>query len=400
MKIEELIANHAASATRNGSRAMYDFADSLRRRGKPVIHLTGAPPGPPPAHVLEAAARAVYENGRAPSNGLLEFREAISVKLRRENGVVADAGTEVLVTHGGMQALHAAISVALEPGDEVIFVTPCFYFYGIAELLGAAPVYVPCAEAEGFQVDPDRIAAAVTARTRLLVLNTPVNPTGAVIPAEDLAALLDLARTRNFLIISDESYEKLVFDGRSHVSIGAFEARPEYVLTVHSFTKSYAMQGWRVGYVAAAAPLVAAMRKVLEYTTLSGNYVAQRAATAALTGPQGWVDEISRQVDANRQLVLRAFGEISSVSFVPPAGGPNVYLNVTALAPSCAEVAAWLLEEYGVLTVPGDAFKYPGYLRLSFAGHREDLERALAAVVEAVAQRRQDGLVALRSRNS
>ncbi len=391
MSVGNLIASRAASASRNGSRAMYDHADGLRRRGKRVIHLTGAPPGPPPSHVLEAAARAVYENGRAPSNGLLELREAIRAKLHRENGIVADPGTDVLVTHGGMQALHAAMTAILDPGDEVIFVAPCFYFYGIAELLGARSVYVPCAEVEGFRVDPRRIAAAVSARTKLLVLNTPVNPTGVVIPSEDLAAILSLAQARNFLILSDESYEKLVFDGRSHVSIGALEQHPERVLTVHSFTKSYAMQGWRVGYVASAAPLVGAIRKVLEYTILSGNYVAQQAAIAALTGPQEWVAEIGRQVDANRQLVLRGFCEMGPVTFVPPAGGPNIYLNVTGLGGSCSEVAAWLLEEHGVPTVSGDAFKVPGYLRFSFAGDRQNLEVAIAAVQAAVSHRRREG---------
>lgn len=394
MNIEAVIANRTAAAARNGSRAMYDRADALRRRGKHVIHLTGAPPGPPPGHVLEAASRAVYENGRAPSNGLLELREAISAKLRRENGVVADPVTEVLVTHGGMQALHAAMTAILDPGDEVIFVTPCFYFFGIAELLGAVPVYVSSSEVDGFRVDPLRIAAAVTDRTKLLVLNTPVNPTGVVIPSDDLANILRLAQTRNFLILADESYEKLVFEGKSHVSIGAFEERPERVLTVHSFTKSYAMQGWRVGYVAAAGPFVAAMRKVLEHTILSGNYVAQRAATAVLTGPQDWVHEIGRRIDANRQIVLRGFRAMNPVTFVSPTGGPNIYLNVTRLGGSCSEAAVWLLEEHGVLTVPGDAFKVPGYLRFSFAGERQDLERAIAVVGEAVSRRRQEGSLA------
>ncbi len=342
-----------------------DRAAEVRSGGGDVLDLRGSPVTRPAEHVLEAARAATRDNIKATSRGLVTLREAIAEKLARENGIIARPDGEILVTNGGMQAVWVALQALLEPGDEILLHSPGFFFDGIARLVGGRLVWVPTRREEGYRLHAD-LERYCSPRTRVLLLNTPTNPTGYTLTreaAEDVAAF---AVARNLWIVSDESYEKMVYDGGKHLSIGSLPAVADRTLTVHSFTKAYALPGWRVGFVAGPAPVIDACHAILEWTVITCGYVAQKAAEAALTGPQGWIQEISRQLEANRNAVVAGLGDLPGLEFATPKGGPFLFPDVTAAGTSAEDVAQALLARHGIPTTPGRGFDAPGHLRLPF----------------------------------
>ena len=344
---------------------------------RPIPFHFGMPDFDTPQHIKDAATAALDEGfvRYTSSQGIPELREALARKFRRENGIEVDPDHELVVTCGANEAIGAAITALIDPGDEVIIPDPSWPHYeACLRLAGATPVLCPLRESRGFEMDPAEIAALWTSRTRMVVINSPHNPTGAVISPEDVHAIAELTQTRGAWLLSDEAYEHLLFEG-AHASPAA---RPEVrasVLTVGCLSKTYAMTGWRLGYIAGPAEAIHAINRVHLYTVSCAVSFVQRAAVAALEGPQECVATMRAAYRERRDLIVALLREIPGVRIDPPKGAFYAFPNVKAFGMPSRELALRLVEEAGVGAVHGSAFgpAGEGYLRLAYACSPEDI---------------------------
>ncbi|WP_027459459.1 pyridoxal phosphate-dependent aminotransferase [Deinococcus murrayi] len=369
--------------------AVTSRALELRRAGADVLSLSvGEPDFETPPHV-RAAGIAAIEAGHTrytPVSGLPELREAVSAKFARENGLEYPPDA-VTVTSGGKQALFNALFALLDPGDEVLIPAPSWVSYPeMVALMGAVPVAVPTRAEAGFVLDPEDLAARVTPRTRLVVLNSPGNPTGAVYPAPVLEAVADLARRRGLWLLSDEIYEHLVYEAE-HVSPARFA--PERTLTVNGASKAYAMTGWRIGYAGGPREWIAAMNALQSQSTTGACTVSQHAALAALTEHAATARFVAeaRAAYRERRDVLVAGLNALGLTTPTPQGAFYVLPDITRLHPDELEASRLLLERGGVAVVPGTDFGAPGRVRLSYAVGPGTLREALRRI-EAVLRAR------------
>ena len=367
------LAPGAESMPRSGIRQVMDLAWSLP---DPVIGLhVGEPSFPSPAHVVEAA-RAAYAAGEThyvPNAGIDALRVAIAEKVSTANGFVVTPG-QVVVSAGGAQALHNALSLTLSAGDEVLIPDPGWPNYAMAvQLLQAVPVRYPLRPGNGFRPAPAELARLVTERTRVLVVNTPSNPLGTVLPAEDVEALVRLAEDHDLWLLSDECYDALTF-GQPHVSPGRFD-RDGRVLSAFSFSKTYAMTGLRVGYLITTEEVARQSAKLQEPMLACVNAPAQAAALAALRGPQDEVAMMRAAYRERRDLALAQL-DAQGMGYLTPEGA--FYLWVDVRDRSHGDVATWamdLLRQHHVAVAPGTTFGPlgEGWVRLSLATATEDL---------------------------
>ncbi len=368
---EVITADRVGRVPSVSSRLVDAVARELRKKGVDVLSLSGAPWQLPAEHILQAARDATKENIHPSSQGLSELRRAISMKLKKESGLNMDPETEILVTNGGMQALYVLFTGLINPGEEVLIPSPCFFFNGIIELVGGIPKYCPNGQDNNFAWDIEKLEKLISSKTKILIVNTPVNPTGYVASKEDLMQIARIAEKYNLIVLSDESYDKQIYDGHKHHSIGSFPGMKERTLTVKSFTKSYAMSTWRVGYIVGNRNIVSQLRKVHEWMVLCCNYVAQKAATTALTGPQSWIEDIRRDFESNRNLVCAAISKVPGISCVKPGGGPYIFLNISKLKMGPEECSRYLLREFGIPAESGLFFQSEDHVRIPFGGTHE-----------------------------
>ncbi len=371
-------------------------ARALRAAGHDVISLAlGEPDFPTPPHIIEAMHRAALagETRYPPITGTVSLRDAIRRKLARENGFEA-APDEVIVTNGAKQAISEAFAATVDPGAEIVIPSPYWASYPLmARMAGGVPVEVPCRAEDGFRVDPDALGRALGPRTRWVVLNFPNNPTGAICDADRLLAIASvLRRFPDVWVMADDIYEHLIHDGSAHATLAAVapDLRPR-VLTINGVSKSYAMTGFRIGYAAGPARLIAAMAAVQGNVTSGASSIGQAAAAAALDGPQDARDMMRRRFALRRDLVLEALAEAPGLRCARPDGAFYLYPSVVGLIgkrsggglplATDAEVASALLEEAHVATVAGGAFGASPHLRLSIAAGEDALREASARIV-------------------
>ncbi|MBI5159945.1 MAG: pyridoxal phosphate-dependent aminotransferase [Micrococcales bacterium] len=359
----------------------------MKAAGRPVIGFAaGEPDFPTPAHVVEAAAEAV----RDPRNhrysavaGLPELREAIASKTLRDSGLDVGPG-RVLVTNGGKQGVFQAFATLLDPGDEVIVPTPYWTTYPEAiRLAGGVPVEVLAGADQGYLVTVEQLEAARTPRTKVLLFVSPSNPTGAVHSPEQVRAIGEWADAHGLWVVADEIYQNLTYDGVEAVSIvAAVPALAERTLLVNGVAKTYAMTGWRVGWIVGPADAIAAAANMQSHATGNVANVSQRAAIAALTGPQDEVERMRRAFDRRRRAIVAGLNGIPGFATPVPQGAFYVYPDVSALlgrswhgthVASTLELADLLLEKAEVAPVPGEAFGPSGFLRFSYALGDEQL---------------------------
>lgn len=374
----------------SGIREMMEKALHLEQEGKRVIHLElGRPDFDTPVHIKQAAGRALDQGivHYTSNYGLLELRQAIADKLQKENGLSFNPRSEIIVTTGANEAIFCAIMATVNPGDEVLVPDPSWlnYFYCIA-LAGGRAVSVPLREKKGFRLDPKEVARAVTRRTRMLIVSTPHNPTGSVLSEDDLKALASLASEQNLLVLSDEIYEKLVYDGARHYSIGSLPGMRERTLTVNGFSKAYSMTGWRLGYVAGPRELIDVVIRVHQYTAVCATSFAQTGAIEAYRSGQESVEEMRQEFTRRRALILDRLERMEGVVTARPEGAFYVFPSIRDLGRSSEAVANHLLEDALVATVPGSAFgKYgEGYLRLAYCSSYENIEEAMERVARSL----------------
>ena len=393
-RISDLLDGLAPSATL----AVDAKAKALKAAGEPVIGFgAGEPDFATPDHIVEAAVRACYEPSNykyTPTAGLMDLREAIVAKSRRDSGLVHDAG-QVLVTNGGKHAVATAFMTLLDPGDEVLVPAPYWTTYPESiYLAGGVAVPVMTSEVNGFRVSVEELERARTGRTKLLVFVSPSNPSGAVVRPDDVAAIGRWAAEHEIWVLCDEIYEHLVYGGAEHVSLPvvAPELGDRWVV-VNGVAKTYAMTGWRVGWMIGAPDVMNAAVNYQSQTTSNISNISQRAATAALTGDLSAVVAMRAAFDRRRLAMCEMLNAIDGVSCAEPEGAFYCYPNVSGLlgrslggrvANTSGELASNLLETIKIAVVPGEAFGTPGFFRLSYALGDDDLSEGLTRLANLV----------------
>ena len=370
--------------------AQTETASRLAASGRRIVSLaSGDPDQPTPPHVVEAAIRALRDGQThyPPTRGTGPLREAIAAKLARENGV--RVGTDqVLVTPGAKSALFSAVRALVNPGDEVLLLDPSWVSYApLVAIAGARPVRVQLDPRRGYEIDRDTLESFVGPRTKAMILNSPCNPTGRVATAAELEAIGTLAVDRDLWILSDEIYEHFVFDGAIHRSLAA---QPEYaprVIVINGFSKTYAMTGWRLGWLAGPVDVVELATRVHAQTVTAAATVTMAAGMAALTGPQNFVSDAVTLYRQRRELLLRIWSSTGTVECPPCEGTFYLFPHVPRGGGSDWEVAALLLRDHGIACVAGSAFgaSGAGRLRVSLTAPLEDLRLAGTVIASAFA---------------
>lgn len=356
-------------------------ARALEAMGREVIHLEiGEPDFPTPPHIVAAAKQALDEGYThyVPSPGLPELREAIARHVAATRGIPVTP-EEVVVTPGAKPVMFFAALMLCGPGDEVLYPDPGFPIYpSVAALTGATPVPLRLRPERGFRLDPDELRARLTDRTRLLILNSPHNPTGATLTAEDLAAIAELVRGRRLIVLSDEIYREIVYDGRA-ASIASLPGMRERTVILDGLSKTYAMTGWRLGYGVMPRELARHVERLTINTVSCTSHFSQYGAIAAITGSQEPVAAMVAEFRRRRDFIVAGLNKIKGVHCVMPQGAFYAFPNIKGTGFSSKELERRLLEEAGVATLSGTAFgRYgDGYLRLSYANSLEKIERAL-----------------------
>ena len=360
-------------------------ARQLQAEGRILVSLMrGQPDSPTPEHIIEAAEKALEDGhtGYPDNQGELILRRAVADKLQRDNGLAYDPSTEILITDGATGGLFAALAVLIDPGDDVLMPDPIYDAYASPiALWGGRPVPVRSVLRDGrFVLDRAALEHARTPKSRVLLLNTPWNPTGTVFTRAELSECMDFAAAHDLYVLSDEIYETLLYDGNRHVSPAALsdDARRRTVL-VNSLSKTYSMTGWRVGYCAASTEIIRAMFLVWQQFSRGPATFVQHAAACALRSNQACVQAMTAEYQQRRDRVLRALNGLSGVVPMVPQGGLFVMLDVRAIGMSSDEVRRYLLREAGVVVIHGSAYGDggEGTLRVSFAGGGAALEHGL-----------------------
>ena len=372
----------------SGIRKVFERAKALEREGRPVIFLeTGRPDFDTPAHIKEAAKHALDAGDvHYTSNfGTPALRGAIAGKLQRENGVAYDPDGEILVTVGASEAIFLAYLAFVNPGDEVLYPEPTWVNYAaVARLAGAIPVPVPLRESNGYQIDIEEVGRRITPRTRVLMVVSPNNPTGTVQSPAVLRNLADLAIRHNLLVISDEIYERIVYDDQAHLSLASCAGMRERTITINGLSKAYSMTGWRLGYAAAPQPFIQAMNRVHQYNVSCASAFGQAGAVAALTGPQDCVTAMVAEFKRRRDMLISAINGIPRLSCLNPGGAFYAWVNIGRMGISSEDFSMRLLESAYVSSVPGTVFgeSGQGYVRFSYANSYERLEEAVRRLAD------------------
>jgi aspartate aminotransferase len=396
-----MLADRLKTLAPSSTLAVQAKARELRARGIDVISFgAGEPDFDTPERIKNAALQAMRrgQTKYTEVGGVPELRAAVCTKLKRDNGLDY-ASDEILVSCGAKHTLYNLATALLNPGDELLVPSPFWVSYPEqARLLGAVPVAVETREATGFDLDPDRLRAAVTPRTKLIVLNSPNNPTGAVFSRDALEAVAGLAVERGLWVVSDECYESLTFEGR-HVSIASLgpEIKARTVV-VNTCSKAYAMTGWRIGYAAGPRALIRAMTDVQSQVTSNPASVAQWAAVEALSGPQDEVAKMAGEFDRRRRLIIGGLNALPAVSCVMPKGAFYAFANVSGLfgrtwtrgdarttLKSSLDVTSFLLEAARVAVVPGLDFGSDAHVRFSYATSDALISEGLSRMKAAIA---------------
>ena len=385
--------NFADRMGRLGTESAFEVlakAKGLEAQGRDIVHLEiGQPDFITPANICEAAFKAMKEGhtGYGPSAGLLEFREVIAEHISETRGVEVHPD-EVTVTPGAKPIIFFTILALVDEGDEVIYPNPGFPIYeSVIDFIDGKAVPLPLREEVGFGFRIEDLEASISDRTKLLIINSPQNPTGGTLAKSDLEAIADLAIKRNFYVLTDEVYSRILYEG-VHDSLISLPGMKERTILLEGHSKTYAMTGWRLGYGIAPTELA---DKITQLTINSNSCTAtftQFAGIEALKGPQDFVHEMVAEFRKRRDAIVDGLNAIEGVSCIKPLGAFYVFPNVTQLPLSCQDLSDYLLEDAGVAVLPGTAFgKYgDSYLRLSYANSLENIQEALARMDSAISR--------------
>lgn len=391
------ISNRVEALAESQTLAMSQKSAELRAQGVDVINMSvGEPDFNTPLHIKEAAVKAIEDNFShyTPVPGYMSLREAIARKLSRENGLEFKPA-QIVVGNGAKHAMSNVVLATINPGDEVLIPCPAWVSYTeMVKLAGGVPVTVFCGIEEDFKISPAKLEAAITPRTRAVILCSPSNPTGSVYSSEELAALVEvLARHPEVLVIADEIYEHISYKGELAASLASFPEIKDRTVVINGVSKAYAMTGWRIGYCACPAPVAKAVSKLQGQATSCVSSIAQKAAEAAYDGPQECVAEMREAFRRRRDLIAGLAAEIPGFRVNMPDGAFYLFPEVSALLGktdgtteirTSGDLALYLLNEAHVACVDGAAFGAPGYIRFSYATSEDNIREAMARVRRAV----------------
>jgi aspartate aminotransferase len=376
------ISKRAASLAPSLTLAIDSKAKQMKAEGEDVVGFgAGEPDFDTPRHIKDAAIKALNEGFTkyTPSSGIPELRQAIADKFQRENGLTYKP-SQVIVSCGGKHSCYNVILATCEEGDEVIIPAPYWLSYPeMVKLAGAQPVIINTTDETEFKVTPEALERAITPRTRLFILNSPSNPTGTVYTPDEIKALSDICIARGVLIMSDEIYEHLLYDGARHTSVASLSpAHYEHTIVVHGFAKAWSMTGWRLGFLAAPEPIAKAIDAIQSHSTSNPTSFAQKGAVAALTGPQDHLKSWLAEYDRRRQFAHARLNSMPRVSCVNSKGAFYLFPNISKTGLSSSDFCAGLLEQEKVAAVPGIAFGADDYVRISYATSLANIEKGLA----------------------
>ena len=394
------VSTRIGAITESATLAVDGRAKALKAAGRPVIGFgAGEPDFPTPDYIVQAAVEAARQpryHRYSPAAGLPELREAVAVKTRRDSGYDVTAA-QVLITNGGKQAVFEAFASLLDPGDEVLLPTPYWTTYPESiKLTGAVPVSVVTDEASGYRATVEQLEAARTPRTRMLLFCSPANPTGAIYPPEQVAAIGRWAAEHGLWVVTDEIYEHLVYGEARHASMPVVVPElADRCVVINGVAKTYAMTGWRVGWMIGPTDVIRAATNLQSHATSNVANVSQVAALAAVSGDLSAVATMREAFDRRRRTMVRMLNEIDGVTCPTPDGAFYVYPSVRALLgrelrgqrpTTSAELAELVLDQAEVALVPGEAFGTPGYVRLSYALGDEDLVEGITRLQKLLAE--------------
>jgi aspartate/methionine/tyrosine aminotransferase len=363
-------------------------AEALAREGRDIINLgIGQPDFKTPAHIVEAAVKALRDghHGYTPSPGIPALREAVCRDLERQRGISVSP-ERIVAVPGGKVTMFFAIMMFGEPGAEILYPNPGFPIYeSVIKFSGATPVPIPLLEDRDFSFDAEAVLASITPRTRLLILNSPANPTGGATPRETIDTLVEgLAAHPQVAVLSDEIYSRMTYDGREHVSLLAYPQIEDRLILLDGWSKTYAMTGWRLGYAVWPASLVAGATRLAINCHSCVNAATQYAGIAALDGPQASVGEMVAAFDERRHVIVDGLNAIEGVSCRTPGGAFYAFPNITGTGMSARDLQSRLLEDAGIAAIAGTSFGAygEGYLRFSYANSVANIRRALERMSE------------------
>ena len=370
-------------------------AKALQAEGVDVVNFgAGEPDFDTPDNIKEAAIKAINEGFTkyTAAPGIPQLKQAICAKLKRENDLDY-AENQIIVSCGGKHSFYNLAQALLDPGDEVIIPAPYWVSYPpMVSLAGGVPVIIEAGQEQGFKITPAQLEGAITPKTRAVVINSPSNPTGAAYTLDELKTLAEVAVAKDILIISDEIYEHIIYDGFKQYSPAQISPEiKERCVILNGVSKSYSMTGWRIGFTAGPAELVAAMTKIQSQSTSNPTSISQKAAIEAYNGPQDYVRDVLKHFDERRRYIVKALNEIPGVTCTNPQGAFYAFPGVEGLIgkkcrsqeiDSSLSLCEMLLDEAKIAVVPGEAFGAPGYMRLSYATSLDNIKKGISRFAE------------------
>ncbi len=368
-------------------------AKAMKAQGIDIVGLgAGEPDFDTPEHIKTALYEAVKSGFvyYTPTPGIMDLRKAVAEKMELDNGVKYSPEKEVIVTPGAKQALFEAVGAIAEPGDEILCSDPFWVSYEpMIQLAGGKAVFVPTYEKEDFRLSPEAVRERITPKTKAIIINSPNNPTGAVLDKDELEAIAEICVERDLIAISDEIYEKIIYDGR-HYSIASFPGMRDRTVTVNGFSKAYSMTGWRLGYAAGPQALIEAMNRIQEHSVSCATSFVQKAGVVALKSSQDSVAAMVKEFRRRRDALMKLLGEIDGVTCSRPRGAFYAFPNFSAYGKDSFKLASFLLEEARVAVIPGAAFgsQGEGYLRISYATSMENIAKGVERIKEALEKRK------------
>ncbi|WP_313756854.1 pyridoxal phosphate-dependent aminotransferase [Tissierella sp.] len=369
-------------------RKIFDQVNVLKSQGKEVISLgIGEPDFDTPTHIVEAMYEATKKGAThyTPNKGIVELRQAIADKLLEDNQLNYTP-EEIICTVGVSEAVYVALSAFLNPGDEILIPDPSWLNYGhVTTLNDAKAVYYPITSDNNFQINVEDLEKRVSSKTKIIIILDPSNPTGSVLSKETINEVAEFAKKHDLLVISDEIYEKIIYDGKKHYSIAALPGMRERTIVLNGFAKAYAMTGWRLGYIAAPAELIAPMAKIHSYMVTSASSMVQWGGVAALKGTQKPLNDMVEEFKTRRDYVLNEINGIKGLSCIKPEGAFYLFVDVKDTGMDGESFAKYLLETAGVAVVPGTAFgsRATHEVRISYATSLDNLKKAMANIKDA-----------------
>lgn len=381
LRMNYRISQKAASLSPSLTLAIDAKAKQMKAEGQDVVGFgAGEPDFDTPQHIKDAAVAALAAGFTkyTPSSGIPELRQAIADKFKRDNQLTYKP-SQVIVSCGGKHSCFNVIAATCQEGDEVIIPAPYWLSYPeMVKLAGAKPVILETTDKTEFKVTPGQLRAAITPNTRLFILNSPSNPTGSLYNRDEIKALGDICVEQGVLIMSDEIYEKLVYDGAEHTSVAAFsQAHYDHTIIVHGLAKAYSMTGWRLGYLAAPEPIAKAIDAIQSHSTSNPTSFAQKGGVAALTGPQDHLSKWLEEYAKRRGYAHQRLNSIPGISCVNAKGAFYLFPNISGLGLKSTDFCARLLEQEKVAAVPGIAFGADDYIRISYATSMANIEKGL-----------------------